>query len=317
MPAANTFSCPSCEKTYRLKEGMAGKKVGCKCGERFRIPEAAAEDEEGGPLELSDGTPAWLADAAPAAAAAECSRCNAPLKPSAVLCLNCGTDQRTGAAAVAPPAGSGSMDDDGDDDAPAATHRRMTLTLWGINAQILSLLAKGLTLILGIVAVFASNTPAIEWAAVAVALAGAGLGGLGAVLCLFSPSPLWGRVVLAASLACYAAGFCVEVWAELGGAHWLAAAAATLLGVVGLLLFLGFLLSLAEHLDFPEVTDNANKVFGTTIGALAAAGFAWVLPFGTFLVMIGVLAMIVYAIWMYATLLIDLSRSVAYRRDRG
>ena len=315
MTAAETFACPACGKTYRLKPEVVGRKVGCKCGERFRVPEpAAAEPDDDGPLELSDGAPAWMSGVEPAAAPAACSRCGTPLKPGAVLCLSCGTDQRTGAAAVAPPAG----DDGGDeDDAPEPTRLRMTATLWGVNAQILSLLGKGVALVLGVVAAFATGTPAVYWTAVGVELAAACLGGLGAVLCLFAPSPLAGRLALAGSLAAYLAGFGLGVWDESGAAPAWGAWAAGGLNVAGLMLFLGFLISLAAHLDFPEVTDDANKVFGTTLGAVVALAIAAVMPFGSFLLLIGVLALAAWAFWLYASLLIDLSRSVAYRRDRG
>ena len=312
-----SFACPACGKSYRLKPGMAGKKVGCKCGERFRVPEEDAEGD--GPIELSDAAPAWLADAKPMAGPANCSRCNARLKPEAVLCLNCGTDQRTGRPAAAPVVTSAGAGDDSEDEAGEGfvDRWRMTATLWGINAQLLALLCKGLALLLIFAAFFASGTPAVAYAAVAAELTAGVLGFAGAVLCLMAPIALLGRVTLAVSLLCYAAGFGSGLWVEVGGAPDWAELTASILNLLGLFLFLGYLMSLAEHLDFPEVTQTAGKVFGYSLGAILTAVLVGWLPFVGLFVLIGTLALAGFAIYLYVTLLIDLSRSVAYRRDRG
>ncbi len=106
--------CPACGKAYRWKDDLAGRKVKCKCGEVFRMtapgspaPSApvvgSVTDKTG---ELSDGYD--LHDTglhAPAHGAApgsssdgdgRCPSCNQPVKPNAVICINCGFNLKSG-----------------------------------------------------------------------------------------------------------------------------------------------------------------------------------------------------------------------------
>ncbi len=76
-----TCACPSCGKSYRLKDSYAGKKVTCKCGKAFRVPAGVAED----------GKP--------------CPRCRAMAGQDDVICVQCGYDFRKGTGVV--PSGPG------------------------------------------------------------------------------------------------------------------------------------------------------------------------------------------------------------------
>ena len=313
-----TFTCPACGKRYGLKPGMEGRRVACGCGKSFRVP--VPEDDGEGPLELSDPSLARVPEPDPSAAPGACVRCNAPLKPGAVLCLNCGTDQRTGQRAASPPPPPPGPGDDGpDDDAPDTTRGRMTATLWGINAQIASLLLGGLNLVLGLsIAVAPPSLTAVLVVGHALVMIGGGLiGGLGSILCLAAPVPAAGLAALAVSLLCNAVTVGLDLWDSVGDAPGWVTGTSVLVGIAGLLCFLGFLLSLADSLEFPEVSQTAHRVFGYALGAIVAGVVAALLPVGACILSLGVLALAVYAFWLYASLLIDLSRSVAYRRDRG
>jgi len=122
--SSDAFSCPSCDKRYRWKPTMAGKKVACKsCGAKLRVPDepggvperveggggsstpksggadaAGGAGNEGG-YELADPEAgANQAAAKPAAAGSDgkCPSCNRTMKPGAVVCLNCGFNLKTG-----------------------------------------------------------------------------------------------------------------------------------------------------------------------------------------------------------------------------
>lgn len=99
------FHCPTCDKRYRWKPELAGRKVKCAgCGSKLRVPAAG-----GGAAELLEAPPPPkeeppdLGDmyeldmpSGPASTAAvkaddgKCPNCNTQVKPGAVLCLNCG-----------------------------------------------------------------------------------------------------------------------------------------------------------------------------------------------------------------------------------
>ncbi len=118
MPDKNEpmIQCPSCHKEYRWQEKLAGKKVRCKCGAAIAVPASVVEDDNTIPLAIDDDVfglkkPAAapkeeaksaLFDApsvvnadpgvAAAASAAKgyCPSCKGAVKPTAVICLQCG-----------------------------------------------------------------------------------------------------------------------------------------------------------------------------------------------------------------------------------
>ena len=70
----------TCGKQFRVKTELAGKRGKCAaCGQVISVPNLAQSGEK--------------AVSAPPRA---CSTCREPLQPSAVICLNCGLDLRTG-----------------------------------------------------------------------------------------------------------------------------------------------------------------------------------------------------------------------------
>ena len=101
MPSTSKFSCDSCNKTYTWKPELAGKRAKCKCGQPLRIPET---DPAGGVSDNFDDLAA-LAERAPAgeqtyaaapASGGACPSCGSGVDPSAVLCVNCGHNLKTG-----------------------------------------------------------------------------------------------------------------------------------------------------------------------------------------------------------------------------
>jgi hypothetical protein len=95
---AGKFSCSACGKTYSWKPELAGKRVKCKCGQPISIPAsdpAGADDigDLGALAALSEGDPMT-----PGAVAGgpTCPGCGSGVDPSAVLCVNCGQNLKTG-----------------------------------------------------------------------------------------------------------------------------------------------------------------------------------------------------------------------------
>lgn len=65
------YTCKACAKSYSLKDSYAGKKVTCKCGQKFRLP--AGES-----------------------AGKSCPRCNTLAGENDAICIQCGYDFRHG-----------------------------------------------------------------------------------------------------------------------------------------------------------------------------------------------------------------------------
>lgn len=81
------FECPHCRQHLECPVDMAGETLACPaCNGEIRIPAP----------EPSEPTASATAAPAPKAPAAVCRSCKAPLEPGAVLCIQCGTNQKTG-----------------------------------------------------------------------------------------------------------------------------------------------------------------------------------------------------------------------------
>ncbi|MBB6430531.1 zinc-ribbon domain-containing protein [Algisphaera agarilytica] len=131
------FDCPNCGKAYRWQTKIAGKKVKCACGQKFRVPMMPGGDAEPeGPLvgagdspviEVVESSPTEKpkpqapepnpyeldlpgdephGETAPisarssegaAAKGGKCPSCNTQLRPGAVICMNCGFNLAEGA----------------------------------------------------------------------------------------------------------------------------------------------------------------------------------------------------------------------------
>ena len=94
---AGKFSCDACGKQYSWKPELAGKRVKCKCGTPIGIPAHDPAGDDVGDLgdlaALSEGAPTT-----PGAVAGgpTCPGCGSGVDPSAVICVNCGQNLKTG-----------------------------------------------------------------------------------------------------------------------------------------------------------------------------------------------------------------------------
>jgi hypothetical protein len=207
---AQSISCPKCKRVYAVKPELAGKKAKCKCGEKIEFPAMEAPKvEELGELDLLDekpkakGKPPAQAgfepleqasdyatapepkQARPAPAAgggSTCRNCKATLVPGAVICTNCGFNQRTGQAMRtqvvrgAPPA------------APSATRANYSAGSTASAADsdlegmdwILIILCGGIAFILGIVYLIQGKPKGLKMI-IAVIVIQAVCGGIGLV----------------------------------------------------------------------------------------------------------------------------------------
>lgn len=119
---SDAIACPGCLKRFAWTPRVAGKRVTCHCGQKFITPDAPggdvvpiyetrAQDEtkrrarEAETYELADepdvGTdeptgPQPRTRSARHADATRCPDCNAPVKPTAVVCVRCGFDLSAG-----------------------------------------------------------------------------------------------------------------------------------------------------------------------------------------------------------------------------
>lgn len=127
-------TCPACSKAYRWKEALSGRKVQCKCGAVFRMPSAVGEradlvrppsepttasvdqpastvNDDARQAPLSEGydlhdshldapVPRSARETASSGGGASgggrCPSCNQPVKPAAVICVNCGFNLKSG-----------------------------------------------------------------------------------------------------------------------------------------------------------------------------------------------------------------------------
>lgn len=110
-PASDRLICPFCEKRYRYRAELAGRKVRCGgCEAKLQVPEAGGAfevienppdrnpDADGGDYDLSEPPPGPGGSGGSAGGSAQhrCPSCNASVKPTASLCVNCGFDLKEG-----------------------------------------------------------------------------------------------------------------------------------------------------------------------------------------------------------------------------
>lgn len=96
MSGEPTFTCPQCQKRYRWKLELAGRRVRCKCGETMRVPEEAEAAHREAVGAGAAGGAGTSAGAAPGGQ--QCPSCGENLSGNAVLCVHCGYNLATGEA---------------------------------------------------------------------------------------------------------------------------------------------------------------------------------------------------------------------------
>src|SRR5438034_255473 len=106
MPNPGLIVCTSCRKAYRWKPELAGKRVKCPCGVVLTIPASdpsqaddpndiygLAEDEQQAKPRKAFTQPSTEEEG-------HCPYCAQPLEAGATLCVYCGSELKTNAAAV-------------------------------------------------------------------------------------------------------------------------------------------------------------------------------------------------------------------------
>lgn len=316
-----TIACDACGRQYRWKQQLAGRRVTCKCGQKFAVPNqgpaadaAPFEDFIAALADEPDNTPATISRPS---TDAKCPLCNARVKPGAVICINCGADMRTrqriqtkrSESFVTGGSGGGGS---------GALKLVLTGLLMQLGAIALTIVAIAVPFILLLLDARMDNY------ALYLGYAGytiAALQTLGAVLCLATPKESEGRGVLAASIAAGIAAAVLDVLIDtgtlqLGGEDSFSLLAANLLSnvlsIISTICFLVFFIRLARFLEFPEVTERAEKVMQLYLGLLLAS-FAMLIPFIGCIASLFVIGLAIYAGVLYVVLIIDLNRAVAYR----
>jgi hypothetical protein len=339
------FQCPNCGQLFRWKPELADRKVACKCGHKFRVPstDPSAEQfgvslkpsekdqalralrdagENAGPIEMSSG--AYAAGALGNLASSEgnttgkCIACNSPLKPGAVICVNCGVNQATGQKlrakieSLLP----------GERAEPAKTVRGLEFVRAGLWAVLGSLILAAL-LFLAVIGAGISALPLPVMQDVLTFLADYGgyavsaLQLIGAALCLLGPKEAGGRILLAISivLSIASAGLDTYVLAVPQASVLtilLLGLGSTVLIIGSTLGFLMYLRTLADFLEFQEIVEQADKVMYIYLIQLVANLLLFV-PIISSVIAFVVLGLVVYGLILYVNLLIDLTRSTQYR----
>ncbi|MEM1210249.1 MAG: hypothetical protein AAGI54_13375 [Planctomycetota bacterium] len=326
MSGKSEFACHTCGRRYAWKPALAGKKAKCKCGVKIVVPEtdpAAAQEASFAGFELD--LPDDAADIGVVAAQAtpdtptKCIACNHPLKPGAVICMNCGTDQRTGEKIQ-----TGVQQLDAKERRSA--NLKASLPVWGLRVLQIGILSSlagvtlfALSILLGVVGVLgALFTLGAAWAGVLIVAAGvcllAGIvfSAVGPILCLAVPGEASARGVLIAAVLLVLAALSCSIAAGLGFAPPWVEILGEFLNLAGVLCFMYFLWQLAKFLDFGEITDRAEKLVGVYAIYAVLSLLAFV-PFMGWLVGILILGYSIYATILYIGLLIDLNNAIAHR----
>lgn len=106
-----SVTCEGCRRRFQATDKLAGKKAKCpRCGEVIPVPETEPPQAR---TSSSAGSPGE--EEAAAEFALCCSSCHARLASDAVLCVRCGTDQRTGRQVEASPASRKAVAVDGEE----------------------------------------------------------------------------------------------------------------------------------------------------------------------------------------------------------
>ncbi len=320
------FGCPSCGRRFKWKPTLAGRETTCPCGAAIRVP----VDVSTGPIPLAEPLPdhgGSRAAQAPARQGAKCVNCNAPL--TGVICVRCGTDQRTGkklatqtgGAAPEPAFDPRALGDvrrgDGDGTGRDAYRSKGMVALeFGLWCELMSILLTVLSVIGIIVAMFAMDADQATLMLGLLVIGGAVLSILSYFLMLAVPGEAKARGVLIVALIMSVAEIGLSLIAEDGS---LMSISAGFLGFLGTVMFLVFLKQLAEFFGFPEIEENADKVLGFFI-LLSIGQVIFILPgFGFFYLVLVVMYIgtAIYAFFLYVRLLIDLLNSTRYRRHHG
>lgn len=301
--------CPSCRAGYQLKDELAGRRVKCnQCGRDFRVPTAVPDRHPGPePLQRPDSRAGvWDKNGIDGPGPPNvCPGCGTVMPLWAIVCINCGYNQRIGRKMAtelvpvgAPPAdeplGAGPEKSEGREANFSRVAAGMRVLYW---AAILGCAA----LVIGSAATVAPRITvpprprdvgpprAPVRLGVGRALLTTALPGMvysllqivGRGLCLYAPRPSRAKGLLLASIGLEGVAVPIRFAAAVPGPPW---GSHLTVDVVGALLsfaaFIAFLFSLKQlggELDCPHLSDEARK---QTYAFLALGGVLIGLPLG-------------------------------------
>ncbi|MEM7627000.1 MAG: hypothetical protein AAF333_15500 [Planctomycetota bacterium] len=320
--APGFFQCAFCGKSFRWKPEIAGRAAKCKCGKKIHIPETdPGEDAAGGGASaLGAALDSLASPTAPVPAARQpfCRACRRPMKPDAVICLECGVNQQTGEALAA------EVETLSADERKKADWESGVAGLKFVRAGLWCNLV-GLLLYLAVVigTIVLAQRGASVGAAAQVAIALAALLAIGCLwvspfFCLMVPKDSGARGLLWAAIGCFTFNVCLVFAGAVIELPPLAGLAGLFSSLVGTLLLLMFLLRLAEYLEYGQVIEDAEKLIRAFIG-LIFCGFALLLPCFQCLALVPFVVLLLYVTIAYALLILSLARtiSVSLREDFG
>lgn len=312
-------TCPSCGKGYRWQASLINRRVPCKqCDTEFRVPDAPGVGLAIEPEPLTDDgtydldydaaadTPASPEHHAAPATNGKCPSCNSPVRQGAMLCLNCGFNMAEGKKIQAPTVEALPEED------KKAMRRELAGMKWvrvGLWLNLLSILLMFLLVLFPLAIIF--------WELESVLIldiifyGSLTLSILGSLLCLTAPKESGGRIVLFISIALSIIVTVGETANEYAihsqGLYW----TLDLVRMIATAMFLYFFIMLARYLNFPQITERADKVFGFYIG-IAILSYLALIPMVGCLVFILLFSLAIYTLFLYIALLIDLNNALTY-----
>ncbi|MEM9415300.1 MAG: hypothetical protein AAGA29_07480 [Planctomycetota bacterium] len=318
--ASQRVNCPGCGKGYRWDLGLVGQAVRCrKCGVNFAVPDqpggagdlldAPAADDGTYQLDLEAGGqhPDEPEPMATPANNGKCPSCNCKISESAVICLNCGLNLKHGKHMGQPEVSELTAAERKEARAPLNGMKLVRIGMW---LHLLSALLVAGTFVMAIFSFFAGGWTAALVLALGVIGVLASLAG--SLLCLAAPKESGGRPVLFVSMVLSVSSIIIDLLIEFDVMSPGFELLSGLLSIGGTISFLAFFVLLSKHLDFPQITERAEKVFGLYI-LLLVASVLTVLPFVSCVAALIVLGTAVYAAVLYILLLIDLNNALTYR----
>ncbi len=313
--ASSTFECEACGRSFAWKPKLAGRVARCRCGQKVRVPErdpaeAAGDPGGSGTIPLAEPEPGATPGraAADGASAARCVKCNAPLKPGAVLCINCGTDQTTGRkldTSVDPL----SKQERAAGRAPIRGLKLVRVGLWfslvGIVLTIGGMLGAAAVPFAGV-----ASDAVLIGLAIAV-MAGTVAQAIGPLLCLGVPGEAAARGILVLSIVLHVIAAGIGGAAEVQALPAYLGLPASLLSVIATICFLAFFYKLAAYLGFEQVEQRAASVIKAFVVLIVCSALTAIPMIGCFAAL-AVLAAAAYALVMYILLLIELVQATSY-----
>jgi len=308
MSDGPTFACPYCDRQYGFKPELEGKKVRCKCGEKFiveppQLEEPAPYDidqdapiDDGPDWSLLTGSSGEQPEPAGSSTRVSCPSCGSSISPTAALCVNCGKEVKTGKkigqTRVLP----------GEKPSRAETFSALQTKITGIGLAIHGLgyllLMIGVTLAVIGQGQLNGGNPTGD---ILLMIGGIGtliglpLMVLGPFLSLAAPADA-GRMLLIASIAFYLGGAVFLVLIELGVLHEWFSVAQNIPFLIGAGCFLGFLQKLSLYLDDDSLFAQTEFLLKTFFLIVILTLLMFIPLLGCLAVLAALVAQVVFAI---------------------